>query len=318
MPLKIVFAGTPSFAAEHLHALIEAKHNIIAVYSQPDRRAGRGKKLLASPVKQLALEHDIPVYQPQSLKDETEQETLAALQPDLMIVVAYGLILPQAVLDIPRLGCINVHASILPRWRGAAPIERALLAGDEYTGVTIMQMDRGLDTGDMLYKAQVPITQELDRQMLEEALAKSGREALLHTLAHIEELKAQAEKQDDSLSTYAAKLDKREALIDWNSDAQSIDRIVRCGIGRTPAYTYIDEDRVRIIEAKPVGERSHQANGVIISADKNSIRIACQDSVLQVTKLQMPGKNPVTAAEVLNARREQFAPGKRFTNGPDQ
>jgi len=318
MPLNIVFAGTPAFAAHHLSALIDTDHNIIGVYTQPDRPAGRGKKLLPSAVKQLATENAIPVFQPASLKDPLEQQSLASLQPDIMIVVAYGLILPQAVLDIPRLGCINVHASLLPRWRGAAPIERALLAGDSETGVTIMQMDKGLDTGDMLFKAQMDIGLDLDRQQLEDNLATSGASALIHTLDHIEQLGAAAQKQDDSQSTYASKLEKSEALVNWNQNAETINRTIRCGIGRMPAYSFINDERVRIIRATHDSEYIHQANGTILSANKKAIRVACDSSVLNIEIVQLPGKNPVSAAEIVNSRKALFCVGSRFGNGPEQ
>ncbi|MEX2335529.1 MAG: methionyl-tRNA formyltransferase, partial [Pseudohongiella sp.] len=227
--MKLIFAGTPAFAATHLGALIEQGHDIVAVYTQPDRAAGRGKKLHASPVKVLATQHNLPVLQPASLKSPEAQAELAAFKPDLMIVVAYGLLLPKAVLDTPRFGCINVHASLLPRWRGAAPIERALLAGDNETGVTIMQMDVGLDTGDMLYKLSTPLSDDDDRQQLEDRLAILGCEGLLHTLHHFASLRDHAEKQDDALSTYARKLEKSEALVDWQASSIDISRTIRAG-----------------------------------------------------------------------------------------
>jgi methionyl-tRNA formyltransferase len=318
MPLNIVFAGTPIFAARHLDALIGSGHNIIGVYTQPDRRAGRGKKLLPSAVKQLATDNSIPVYQPASLKDPLEQQRLDNLKPDIMVVVAYGLILPQAILDTPRLGCINVHASLLPRWRGAAPIERALLAGDTETGVTIMQMDKGLDTGNMLFKTQVDIGLDIDRQRLEDSLATSGANALIYTLDNIEQLSANAQEQDDSQSTYASKLAKNEALVNWNQNAETVNRTVRCGIGRTPAYSFINDERIRIIKAFTESEHTHQANGTILTADKNGIRVACDNSVLNIEIVQLPGKNPVSAAEIINSRKALFSIGSRFGNGPEQ
>lgn len=314
--MKLVFAGTPGFAATHLAALINAGHDIVAVYTQPDRAAGRGKKLLPSPVKQLAQQHHLPVYQPASLKQAEAQQQLAELAPDLMIVVAYGLLLPEAVLNIPTYGCINVHASLLPRWRGAAPIERAILAGDTETGITIMQMDVGLDTGDMLYTLRTPITEDDNRQMLEDRLATLGCDGLLHTLANFAALRENAEAQDDTLSTYARKLEKSEALIDWQAPAADIARTLRVGIGRTPAYSFLDGERLRLLRGHwQAGRSNNEAPGTIIKSSSNTtLDIACIDGVLQVTELQLPGKNPVSVRDALNSRAELLAPGKRFSN----
>ena len=221
-PLNIIFAGTPDFAARHLQALINSHHNVIAAYTQPDRPAGRGKKLTASPVKELALAHNIPVYQPGSLRKEPAQQQLAALNADIMVVVAYGLILPKVVLDTPRLGCINVHGSILPRWRGAAPIQRALWAGDKKTGVTIMQMDVGLDTGDMLLKTYLSIEDDDTSASLYEKLAQQGPNALLQALEALANGTLAAEKQDEALANYAEKLSKEEARLDWTKSATQL------------------------------------------------------------------------------------------------
>lgn len=315
--LKIVFAGTPPFAAAHLHALINSPHEVVAVYTQPDRAAGRGKQLQASPVKVLAQEHGIPVHQPQSLRGLEEQQVLASIGADVMVVVAYGLILPQAVLDIPRLGCLNVHASLLPRWRGAAPIERALLAGDSETGVTIMQMDKGLDTGDMLTRAALPITDEDDRQSLEDGLADIGCRTLVNSLANLEQLRTQAEKQDDRLSTYASKLSKDEALIDWNTTAEAINRVIRCGIGRNPAYSFLQGERVRMLKATPLKEAVSRLPGTILHADPEGIRVACLNSSLDIQIMQFPGKSPLPVRDLLNSRKELLGPGRQFTNSGD-
>lgn len=317
--LKLIFAGTPDFAAAHLQALLDGGKQVCAVYTQPDRAAGRGKKLQASPVKQLALEHDIPVYQPRSLKDEEAQAELAALDADLMIVVAYGLLLPQAVLDTPRLGCINVHASLLPRWRGAAPVERAILAGDERTGITIMQMDAGLDTGDMLYTVETPITPADTRITVEQRLTSLGCEALLHTLADFDTLRRQAQPQDDALSTYAKKLDKAEARLDWTLTASELDRRVRAGVGRLPAYSLLDGERVRFLSTRVGTGKPTAAPGTIIGTSRGeddtvALDIACSDGILQLLELQLPGKNPMSVKDMLNARRDQFAAGKQFTD----
>ncbi|HEY9148149.1 MAG TPA: methionyl-tRNA formyltransferase, partial [Gammaproteobacteria bacterium] len=218
-PLNIVYAGTPEFAAVALKALLDSPHHVIAVYTQPDRPAGRGRKLTASPVKALALEHGIEVYQPQSLKNADEQARLAALKPDVMVVAAYGLLLPPEVLTIPPLGCLNIHASLLPRWRGAAPIQRAILAGDKESGITIMQMDKGLDTGDMLYKLATPIEQGDTAASLHDRLAALGARAIVEALEGLQSGSLRAEQQDDALANYATKLHKSEAAIDWRQPA---------------------------------------------------------------------------------------------------
>jgi methionyl-tRNA formyltransferase len=222
---NIIFAGTPHFSVAALEALIQSPHKVVAVYTQPDRPSGRGRKLTESPVKQKALEHHLSVYQPLSLKNPEEQQRLADLKADLMVVVAYGLILPKAVLQAPRLGCINIHASLLPRWRGAAPIQRAIVAGDARSGVTIMQMDEGLDTGAMLYKVQCPIEQNDTSEILLNRLSTMGADALLHTLAHLTSIKP--EPQDHHLATYAHKITKEEANIDWSEPADVIARKIR-------------------------------------------------------------------------------------------
>lgn len=310
--LRIVFAGTPPFAAHILEALLNSAHEIVGVYTQPDRPAGRGKQLQASAVKQVALANSIPVFQPASLRAENEQQALALLAADLMVVVAYGLILPQAVLDTPRLGCINVHASLLPRWRGAAPIERALMAGDSRTGVTIMQMDKGLDTGAMLCKEEVEILEEDDRLSLELKLEVAGIKALLETLSNIDHFIANAQVQDHSASTYAAKLEKSEALVDWQLEAQAIHRQIRGGVGRNPAYSEYKGERIRLLKASVLPAQGKQIAGTIISADKEGLQVACGESVLNITLVQLPGKNPVSMREFMNARRDFFAAGSRF------
>lgn len=318
--LKIVFAGTPGFAAHHLTALITGGHHVVAVYTQPDRAAGRGKTLQASPVKELALEHNIPVYQPQSLKTEDSQRELAQLGADVMVVVAYGLLLPKTVLDIPVRGCINVHASLLPRWRGAAPIERALLAGDSETGITIMQMDVGLDTGDMLYVMKTPLSDDDDRLSLENRLADLGCQALLHTLANFDSLQAQAVSQDDSLSTYAKKIDKSEALINWNKSAEDIDRTIRASIGRNPAYSFLQGQRLRVLKAKPVADSHQLPPGTIVDIVRKDARspafiaVACGQGMLMMEALQLPGKNPARVKDLLNSHSAMLATGNRFSD----
>ncbi|MCP5347771.1 MAG: methionyl-tRNA formyltransferase [Gammaproteobacteria bacterium] len=311
-PLNLVFAGTPEFAARHLESLLDGPHRILAVYTQPDRRAGRGKKLVPGPVKTLALQHGMPVRQPVTLKTAEAQQELRDFQPDLLVVVAYGLLLPEAVLQIPRLGCINVHASLLPRWRGAAPVERALLAGDPETGVTIMQMDAGLDTGAMLLRKTVPIEADDTRVTLEQKLVRAGTEALPYALDHLDELQSRGESQDDRDSTYARKLEKEEALIDWRLPALQIDRQIRAGIGRLPAYCLADSTRLRILEASPEPCQDNAHPGEILSFDRTGMRVRCGEGCLQVRRIQLPGKNPVSIADLLNARQDLLQPGLRL------
>ncbi len=317
--LRVVFAGTPDFAAAHLAALIDEQaraedsaFELIAVYSQPDRPAGRGKKLSPSPVKRVAESAGLPVFQPISLRNEEAREQLAALNCDVLVVVAYGLILPQEILDTPRLGCVNVHASLLPRWRGAAPIERALLAGDDKTGVTIMQMDVGLDTGAMLLKAPVVIDARETRLSLEEKLTTAGTVALVSALNQLEALQASAETQGDALSTYASKIEKTEALIDWSLSASSIDLLMRASIGRNPAYTLLNGERVRLLEGDVATSNSGDAPGTICASDKNSFSVACGEGVLTISRVQLPGKAAMAVRDIFNAKPETFALGTQF------
>lgn len=311
--LRIVFAGTPEFAAHHLQALLESRHQIIAVYSQPDRPAGRGKKLHASPVKELALAHNLPVYQPLSLKDPVAQQELADLQADIMVVVAYGLLLPKVVLDIPRLGCINVHASILPRWRGAAPIQRALEAGDQTTGVTIMQMDVGLDTGSMLVKAECPIFPEDTGGSLHDRLLTIGVPALLQALDQLQAGTSVGEPQDDSLSCYAPKLHKDEALLDWRAPAEVLARKVRAFNPFPVAFTQKpgsgSEERIRIWAATALPETAAKAPGTIEAISVDGIRISCAQGSLLLQQLQLPGKKALAADELLRGHPQLFAVG---------
>lgn len=313
--LRIVFAGTPEFAAESLRALLQGHHEVIAVYTQPDRPAGRGRGLKASPVKELALAHDIPVWQPHSLRDIDAQNELAALEPDLMVVAAYGLLLPQAVLDIPRLGCINVHASLLPRWRGAAPIQRAILAGDSETGITIMQMDAGLDTGAMLYKATCPISRSDTGASLHDRLALLGGDALLAVVDSLRDEQAlNAEPQDPLHATYAAKLSKEEALIDWQQPATELARRVRAFNAVPVAHSTLSGQSVRIWQARAVkGETTTATPGMVIHADKHGLAVAAgEGTVLLIETLQLPGGKALPVALLLNARRDELQPGTVF------
>ncbi|WP_461537371.1 methionyl-tRNA formyltransferase [Spongorhabdus nitratireducens] len=311
-PLRIVFAGTPDFAAAHLQTLLDSRHEVIAVYTQPDRPAGRGRQLAQSPVKQLAVKHDIPVLQPKSLKGEPEQQELAALQADLMVVVAYGLILPQVVLDTPRYGCINVHASILPRWRGAAPIQRAIAAGDAESGVTIMQMDAGLDTGDMLIKNICPIHDTDTGSDLHDRLIETGKPALEQALAQIAAGTLQPESQNNELCTYAHKLTKEEGMLDWSRPALELKRQVQALNPWPVAWTEIDGERVRVWTVDLGSSTATAEPGTILSADKSGIEVATAEGSLLLTQLQPSGKRAMNAADLLNSRREQFESGKRF------
>jgi len=316
--LRVCFAGTPEFAADHLSCLLQDNQQIVCVYTQPDRPAGRGKQLQASPVKTLAQLNGVEVRQPASLKDPAAQDAFRELKPDLLIVVAYGLILPKEILEIPSIGCINVHASLLPSWRGAAPIERSLLAGDKETGVTIMLMDEGLDTGPMLHKEAVKIDDSDDRETLTNKLAAAGQKALLYTLHNLQHVIDNRQIQDDSQSSYAAKISKQESELDWNQSAAAVNRTVRAGLGRVPAYTFMDGERIRILKAEVVVAPVDVPPGTIVSLDRSGMDVACDRSILRVKQFQIPGKNPWTVGDLLNSRSSLFAPGKQFVNTGNQ
>src|SRR3990167_2335534 len=285
--LRIVFAGTPEFAAEHLKALLDSPHQIVAVYSQPDRPAGRGQKLAASPVKQLAVQHQIAVLQPQTLRDPAAQAELAALAPDLLVVVAYGLILPQAVLDIPRLGCINSHASLLPRWRGAAQIQRGVEAGDSESGVTVMRMEAGLDTGPMLLKVSTPITAEDTGGSLHDRLAEMGPPAVIQAIAGLAAGTLEGEGQDDSLATYAQKLNKDEARLDWSRPAVELERLVRAFNPWPICHSTLNGEPLKVLAAQPA--EGPGKPGEILQASRDGLTVACGEGALRLTRLQLPG-----------------------------
>jgi methionyl-tRNA formyltransferase len=311
-PLRIVFAGTPTFAAAHLQALLNWQGGqVIAVYTQPDRPAGRGKKLSASPVKELAQQHRLAVYQPASLRHPEAQAELAALQPDVMVVVAYGLILPKAVLVTPRLGCINVHGSILPRWRGAAPIQRALEAGDSETGVTIMQMDEGLDTGAILTIARCAITAADTSAALYEKLALLGAPSLIATLPALAQGSAQPQAQDESLTCYAKKIDKEEAVLNWQNSASVLDRKIRAFNPDPITYSNLHGQRIKIYRAAP-GPALNAPPGTIVNADAAGIEVACGEGSLRILNLQMPGGKVLNSSQILNGHAELFKAGQRF------
>jgi methionyl-tRNA formyltransferase len=317
--LRIIFAGTPEFAATHLAELIASQHEVVAVYTQPDRPAGRGKKLTASPVKKLAEQAGLPVVQPKTLRDTDAQAELANWEADAMIVVAYGLILPQAVLDAPRLGCLNVHASLLPRWRGAAPIQRAIEAGDSHSGITIMQMDAGLDTGAMLATARCAIANTTTAASLHDELAELGSPLLLHVLDSLEQHQAQAQVQDDNLATYADKILKPEAQIDWQLSAEELDRRIRAFNPFPVCYSELGDQRVKIwrASARP-GQPGGIAPGTLVSAESHGLVVQCGDGQLVIEQLQLPGGKPLETAQVLNARSDLFATGAVFAPAKEQ
>ena len=306
MPLKIVFAGTPDFAALHLSSLIDSEHEVIAVYSQPDRPAGRGKKLQPSPVKQVALEHNIDVYQPVNFKDPADVAQLEALNADVMIVVAYGLLLPQSVLDAPKHGCLNVHASLLPRWRGAAPIQRCIEAGDKMTGITIMQMDAGLDTGDMLHKITTGITLDDTGGSLHDRLAALGPQSLLATLAQLEAGELQPEKQNDAQANYAHKLKKEEALLDWSQNADDLALRVRAFNPFPVAFTLLGNDRIRVLKATALEKVTQLQPGTIAQVSADGIEVACAEGVLRLEQIQLAGKKSMMVADVINGQPNLF------------
>ncbi|HDS9361471.1 TPA: methionyl-tRNA formyltransferase [Enterobacter chengduensis] len=310
--LRIIFAGTPDFAARHLDALLSSGHQVVGVFTQPDRPAGRGKKLMPSPVKVLAEEHGLPVFQPASLRPQENQQLVAELNADVMVVVAYGLILPKAVLEMPRLGCVNVHGSLLPRWRGAAPIQRSLWAGDDETGVTIMKMDVGLDTGDMLYKLACPITAEDTSATLYDKLAALGPKGLIDTLQQLADNTATPEVQDESLVTYAEKLSKEEAQIDWSLPAAQLERCIRAFNPWPMSWMMIDDQPVKIWKASVINKTVAAAPGTIIDANKQGIQVATVDGILNLESLQPSGKKAMSAQDLLNSRREWFIPGNRL------
>ncbi|MGC6358909.1 methionyl-tRNA formyltransferase [Bisgaard Taxon 45] len=312
--LKIIFAGTPAFAAQHLQALLDSHHEVVAVYTQPDKPAGRGKKLQASPVKQLAEQHNIPVYQPKSLRKSDAQQEMRMIDADVMVVVAYGLILPKAVLDMPRLGCLNVHGSLLPRWRGAAPIQRAIWAGDKQTGITIMQMDEGLDTGDMLHKVYCDIALDETSESLYDKLIQIAPSALLSVLDGLDEGKFVLKKQDDIESSYAEKLSKEEAQLDWYLSAVQLERNIRAFNPWPVSYFSLTDPQgnVQMIKVYKASVLPHvdKAAGTILSADKNGIQIATAEGVLNLLLLQPAGKKPMEVRDLLNGRAEWFPVGK--------
>jgi len=299
--LRTIFMGTPEFALSTLEGLLAVGVDLVGVYTQPDRPKGRGKKLAASPVKKLALKHEIPVFQPQKLRDPLAVKELQELQPDLIVVVAYGQILPKAVLDIPRYHCINVHASLLPKYRGAAPINKAIIDGETETGVTTMLMDVGLDTGDMLVKMSLPIGPDETAGHLHDRLSLVGRKALEETLHRLCVGTLSPEKQDDELSCYAPMMKKEDGLIDWHRSAIEIHNQVR-GLDPWPgAYTHLDGEVLKITATTVTAGVSGEP-GTILSTDKRGVQIACGDGTLVIDGLQLPGRKRLSAMNFLSGR----------------
>ena len=313
-PLSIVFAGTPVFAQRHLEALLESTHRVVGVLTQPDRPAGRGKKLLPSPVKTLALDAQLPLLQPQSLRPTEDQAVIAAWAPDVMVVVAYGLLLPPPVLNIPKYGCLNVHGSLLPRWRGAAPIQRAIEAGDDETGVTIMQMDQGLDTGDVLASEAFPLDPTMSSDAVFNKMATTAPPLLIKTLDRLQEHRENAIKQDGALATYAAKISKEEAEICWGGDGIAIARQIRAFNPSPTSYSFLDGQRVKIYQARAI-DRSFDGTepGTIVSADREGILVACGRNGLVIEVAQFPNAKPLPALELINGRKAALAPGRKFS-----
>jgi len=321
-PLRIIFAGTPEFAATALAELINNGNDknleVVAVYTQPDRPAGRGRQLKASPVKNVALQHAIDVYQPENFKSEQDLEQLKELNADLMVVAAYGIILPLQVLTTPRLGCINIHASLLPRWRGAAPIQRAIAAGDSQTGITIMQMDEGLDTGDMLLTKSCAIEADDTGSSLHDKLAELGAIALLDALDLIQSNALQPVKQDNALASYAHKLNKEEARLNWQDKAANLALQVRAFNSWPVAQAHFENKTVRIWQAHVYSDaqlsiNTQANNGEIIAITKQAIIVQCEQSQLAITDIQLAGAKRMSVSALLNGRPDFFKTGQCFS-----
>ncbi len=320
-PLRVVFAGTPDFAASSLQALIEHKdlnqYQLVGVYTQPDRPAGRGQKLVQSPVKQLAVEHGIPVYQPINFKQDDDKKVLAELNADIMIVAAYGIILPKDILDTPKMGCINVHASLLPRWRGAAPIHRAIIAGDQQTGITIMQMDVGLDTGDMLLKAHCEIGSTETYASLHDKLAKLGGIALIDAIEKLKTSEITPEPQDEANTCYAAKLTKQEGNLDWSQTAALLERQVRALSPWPAAYSFSQAGSMKIHAAVAVTASFAStivSPGTILRSDKEGVLVAAGEEALLISELQFAGGKRLKVQDALNGKHKTaLEVGKQFS-----
>lgn len=307
--LKIIFAGTPDFSAHYLEVLLNSMHKIVMVLTQPDRPAGRGNKLMQSPVKILAKKNDILVFQPNSLFVEDSYTIISKTLADIIVVVAYGLLLPKNIINIPPLGCINVHPSLLPRWRGAAPIQRALLAGDNITGISIMKMDTGLDTGDILNKIICPISIKDTSKSLHAKLAKLGSKLLLDTLLDISANRLNSYKQNEELSNYAEKINKIEARVNWQLSAAQLERCVRAFNPWPMSYLKINNKTIKILEVNVLPHVPDKKLGEIIKIDKYGIQVATSNGILNIEKIQLEGKNPVSVQDFLNSHNTLFTLG---------
>ncbi len=311
--LRIVFAGTPHFGIPCLDAIADSPHTLVAVYTQPDRPAGRGRHVQASAVKCWAQTHGTPVYQPLHFKETTTVDELKALEADVMVVIAYGLILPTSVLNTPRFGCINVHASLLPRWRGASPIQQAILQGDQETGVTIMQMDKGMDTGDALTSVNIPIQPNDTAESLHNSLAQIACEPLIQTLNALGKDSLKPIKQIDNLATYAPKIKKEDAVIDWTQSAQSISQQIRAFYPWPIAYTHINDQIIRIHEASVVTTPHKESPGTILSVDKTGMLVSTGLNALQIKVIQFPGGKPITIRDYLNGKHQVLCASANFS-----
>ena len=301
--MRIVFAGTPDFAAQTLTALLAANHDVVCVYTQPDRKTGRGQKLSAPPVKKIALEHGIEVRQPLSLKDDDSAKALKELKPDVMIVVAYGMLLPQRILDIPAIACLNIHASLLPRWRGAAPIQRAIEAGDTQTGVCIMQMEAGLDTGPVLLESRLNIQQNDTSASLHDSLSALGAKSLLDCLNSLSKRLENAREQNHDDACYAHKITKAEATINWSESANQIDQKIRAFNPWPICQSSCQSQRLRIWQAEPIKLSHSSKPGTVLSIDKDSLKIACGENTLNITVIQRDGSKPVPIKDFINSTK---------------
>ena len=310
--MKIIFAGTPEFALPALTALIHSSHELIAVYTQPDKPAGRGLRLAESPVKTFALQHHLPLYQPASLRQDAVIAEITRLTPDVIVVAAYGLLVPSVILALPRFGCINIHPSLLPRWRGAAPIERTIEAGDTLSGVTIMQMDAGLDTGPILLQRSYELTQTETASMLYDALSRFGATLLVEAIDLLAAGKMIARTQDGAYATYAKKLDKLEAHLDWSKSAIELERMIRAFNPWPIAFTIFQGEPLRIGQASVMQGNASSLPGTIVSVSKAGIEVATGQGVLQILTVQLPGRRMITVADFYNANRDWLKAGMQF------
>lgn len=309
---RIIFAGTPEFASAALSALLQSEHEVVAVYTQPDRPSGRGQQVIESPVKTLAQQHQLPIEQPSNFKAAADLQKLAAYKADLMIVAAYGILLPLVVLETPRIACLNIHASLLPRWRGAAPIQRAILANDKQSGITIMLMAEGLDTGDMLLLRETDISPDDTGSSLHDRLATLGQTALLDCLSNLETYLEQRCPQNNQLANYAKKLTKEEARINWLADAQEINNAIRAFNAWPVAFSTLNNTNIRIWQSSFILDKPKQAPGTICLHQDKKIGVACANGIVFLEKLQLPGKKVLTSQEILNAKQELFSIGQCF------